>query len=303
VLSDHGQIDRGGHGGPEPVTLVEPFVLTGAAVKPGDYGNVNMVDVAPTLATLLGTNIPASNEGHVLTDMLTLTPEQNVAIQNALTTQQPILFSAYTKAIGSTYTIGSGEVVTATQTAMELARLSRLAKERIWRNMLAAFLIFVPAYLMFLRKDKKVLWPLAGALVYVLLFNLRYAVIDGRTYSLASVEGATWLITYGATTASVAAILGWLIPMFGLKAFKAGPRRAAEVTLGYVWFTLYLLAVPILLSFAVNGPLVVLTLPEFYSLFVGLLSMIQALFVAAVGLLLTGAASGIGVLVPRFAKK
>ena len=30
VLSDHGQIDRGGHGGQDPITLVEPFVLAGA---------------------------------------------------------------------------------------------------------------------------------------------------------------------------------------------------------------------------------------------------------------------------------
>ncbi len=38
VISDHGQIDRGGHGGPEPITLVEPFVLAGAGVVPGNYG-------------------------------------------------------------------------------------------------------------------------------------------------------------------------------------------------------------------------------------------------------------------------
>ena len=28
--SDHGQIDRGGHGGNEPIVLLEPFVLAGA---------------------------------------------------------------------------------------------------------------------------------------------------------------------------------------------------------------------------------------------------------------------------------
>ena len=29
ALSDHGQIDAGGHGGHETVTLTEPFVLAG----------------------------------------------------------------------------------------------------------------------------------------------------------------------------------------------------------------------------------------------------------------------------------
>ena len=299
VISDHGQINHGGHGGPEPVTLVEPFVLTGAGVVPGNYGDLNMVDVAPTLAALLGTNIPASNQGHVLINMLTLTSEQDVVIQDALKAQQFQLLTAYTSAIGSTAKIGNGEVVSATQTAMNQARLARLGNERIWRNVLATFLAILPGYLLFLRKNKRHFWLIAGSVLYVLLFNLRYAVIDGRTYSLASIEGATWLITYSATTAAVAVVLGWLVPMFGQRAFKAGPRKAAETTLGYIWFTIYLLALPVLLSFAINGFTVIWTLPEFYTLFFGLLSLIQSLFVAAIGLVLIGLASGTSWLVCR----
>jgi hypothetical protein len=302
VISDHGQIDQGGHGGPEPITLIEPFVLTGAAVIPGQYGDVNMVDVAPTLATLLGTNIPAINEGHVLTDMLTLSPEQNVTIQDALILQQSRLFNAYTSTIGSTASVSAGEVVSATQTAMKQAHDGRLAGERVWRNMVAVLLALLPAYILFIRKNKKVLWLAAGALVYILLFNFRYAILDGRTYSLASVESATWLITYTATTSAIAVILAWLVPMLGLRAFKSGPRRAAEITLGYAWFTVYLLALPILLSFAINGAIITWTLPEFYTLFLGLLSIIQWIFVAAVGLVLTGLSALISLLVLRTAK-
>ena len=47
VCSDHGQIDPGGHGGIEPVVLTEPFILAGVGVKPGSYGDIQMVDVAP----------------------------------------------------------------------------------------------------------------------------------------------------------------------------------------------------------------------------------------------------------------
>src|SRR4030065_541414 len=50
VVSDHGQIDRGGHGGQDPIVLLEPFVLAGKGVIPGDYGDIDMVDVAPTIA-------------------------------------------------------------------------------------------------------------------------------------------------------------------------------------------------------------------------------------------------------------
>jgi hypothetical protein len=300
VISDHGQIDRGGHGGPEPVTVLEPFVLAGAGVLPGSYGDVNMVDVAPTLAALLGTNIPASSQGHVLTNMLTLTSEQDGTLQPALKLQQSQLFAAYTKAIVSTASVGTGEIVSATQTAMNQARLVRLGNERIWRNVLAAFLAILPGYLLILRKDRKVLWLFAGAVFFVLIFNLRYAIINGLTYSLTSFDqGATYLLSYNATTATLAVILGWLVPMFGLRAFNAGPRKAAETALGYLWFTIYLLALPILLSIAINGFVVTWTLPEWYTLFIGLLSLIQSLVVAALGLLLVGLSAGIGWLAAR----
>jgi hypothetical protein len=49
---------RGGHGGQDPITLIEPFVMVGAGVKPGEFADINMVDIAPTVAALLGANIP-----------------------------------------------------------------------------------------------------------------------------------------------------------------------------------------------------------------------------------------------------
>ena len=295
VTSDHGQIDRGGHGGPEPITLVEPFVLAGAAVIPGNYGDVSMVDIAPTLAALLGTNIPATNQGHVLSNMLVLTSGQETAIQAALKSQQSQLFSDYSSAINSTAIVANGEIVSATQEAMSQARLARLGSERIWRNVLAALLAILPGYLLFLRRDKKSLWFLAGAVLYVGLFNLRYAVIDGLTYSLASFnQGATYLLTYNATTAAAGVILAWLVPMFGLRAFQSGPRKAAETALAYTWFTLYLLALPILLSFSINGFTIIWTLPEWHTLFLGLLALVQSLIVSLVGLFLVGVAAGVG---------
>lgn len=288
VISDHGQIDRGGHGGPDPVTLIEPFVLAGKGIVPGSYGNVNMTDIAPTLAALLGTSIPASNQGHVLIDMLTLPSERNVSIQNALIIQQTQLLKVYTKAIGSSINIGDGEIVSATETALKQAIQARLSSERIWRNMLAAFLAILPGYILFVRKDRKALWLMAGAILYVVLFNLRYAIIDRRTYSLASIEGANWLIIYTGTIAFVAGLIAWLVPMIGLRAFAAGSHKTIVTTLGYIWFVMYLLALPILLSLAINGLSVTWTLPEWNTMFIGLLSLIQWLFVALAGLFLTG---------------
>jgi hypothetical protein len=299
VISDHGQINRGGHGGPDPVTLVEPFVLAGNRIVPGVYGNINMVDVAPTLAVLLGTNIPASNQGHVLIDMLSLPSGENIAVQNAWKLQQSQLYNVYTKDIGFVAAVGSGEIVTSTQSALNQATQARLSSERIWRNVLAVFLAIIPGYICIIRKDKKVLWMLAGAILYILLFNLRYALIDGHTYTMASVDSASGLITYSAITATVAILVGWLLPMFGLHAFSSGAKKAINTTLGYMWVTIYLLALPILLSFAINGVLVTWTLPEWYTLFIGLLCLIQTLAIALVGLFMTGIIAAIRRIIPQ----
>jgi predicted AlkP superfamily pyrophosphatase or phosphodiesterase len=40
VLSDHGQIDSGGHGGQETVVLTEPYFFTGNGIIPGNYPDI-----------------------------------------------------------------------------------------------------------------------------------------------------------------------------------------------------------------------------------------------------------------------
>jgi predicted AlkP superfamily pyrophosphatase or phosphodiesterase len=100
VISDHGQIDTGGHGGQDPIVLMEPFVMAGKGVIPGNYGDVQMVDVAPTVASILGTSIPATNQGHPLVAMYDFSLDQVDAINNQLSTQQSQLARLYQEAIG-----------------------------------------------------------------------------------------------------------------------------------------------------------------------------------------------------------
>jgi hypothetical protein len=221
--------------------------------------------------------------------MLTLDPEQVTAIQARVKAQQAKLFEAYTTAIGQTATITESEAVaTATQSAMDHARAARLAGERVWRIVLAILLLVLPAWLIIVRRSKKTLWMAGGALLYFLLFNLRYAILDGNTYGLSSIPGQMEFILYVAATAAIALGIAWLVTILGLRAFRSGPRAAAGSTLSLVWFVLYLLAFPILLSFALNGLLPTWTLPEFTTQFLGFIAVAQCLFVAALGLLLTG---------------
>ncbi|MEW6093376.1 MAG: alkaline phosphatase family protein, partial [Chloroflexota bacterium] len=300
VVSDHGQIDQGGHGGNEPITMVEPFVAAGAGIIPGEYNDIKMVNVAPTLAVLLGTNLPASSQGRPLIEMLDISPEQSTSLLEAEKAQQATLLAAYSEAIGQPVEVEENEaVVSSTQLAMERARMGRLAQERIWRNMIALFLAIVPGYLLFLRKDKKVLWMLAGAIIYLAVFNLRYLGLDNHPYGLSWIPGLMEFVLYVAVTTSIALILGWLAAMLGLRAFRQGARRAAGSALGSVWFILYVLSIPILLNFAVNSVTSTWTLPEFSVQYLGFFALAQALFVSTIGLVLVGISALVGKLVKR----
>lgn len=300
VCSDHGQINQGGHGGQDPITLIEPFVLAGPSVKPGHYGDVQMVDVAPTLAALLGANIPASSQGHVRTEMLTFNADQVAAIQSALQAQQSKLLDAYEAAIGRRVQVKSGADVAASyQAALEAAHAARLNSERLPRIILALILALIPAVVLFLKRSRDVAFLLGGAVLYIILFNLRYAVLSGRTYSLSSVVSANELIMYSAITVLIALALSWLVTSLISGAFRRAPRLAAETALGLTFVTMYLLSLPVLWSLALNGGLVTWTLPDFLSSFLLFLSLIQILIVAVLGLALTGLTTLIAVFAKR----
>jgi predicted AlkP superfamily pyrophosphatase or phosphodiesterase len=59
------------HGTPYNYDAHIPFVLMGARIQPGEYsGAVALNDLAPTLATLVGVEIPAASVGRVLTEAI-----------------------------------------------------------------------------------------------------------------------------------------------------------------------------------------------------------------------------------------
>ncbi|MCL4820959.1 MAG: alkaline phosphatase family protein [Vicinamibacteria bacterium] len=84
VTADHGHVAEGGHGGDEPEVTAVPLVLAGAGVKTGARGRCAHLDVAPTLAALLGVAPPAAAEGRVLWEALAAEP-----LATSPTTPQP----------------------------------------------------------------------------------------------------------------------------------------------------------------------------------------------------------------------
>lgn len=95
VTSDHGHTDRGGHGGTEPLVTRVPLLLAGAAVRSGTRGRTHQIDVAPTIAVLLGLPIPASNQGRPLLEHLALSLDQARTAAARVEAQRQAFLPAY----------------------------------------------------------------------------------------------------------------------------------------------------------------------------------------------------------------
>ncbi|MEO5761084.1 MAG: alkaline phosphatase family protein, partial [Vicinamibacteria bacterium] len=85
VTADHGHRDLGGHGGDEPGVLTIPIVMAGAGIRLRVSLKAQQADIAPTVAALLGTSLPAAASGHPLSPALVMddTKAETVKVADA----------------------------------------------------------------------------------------------------------------------------------------------------------------------------------------------------------------------------
>ncbi len=81
ITADHGHVDAGGHGGDEPTVRESFLVARGDGIAPGGHARGRLVDVAPTLAALLGVSAPASCEGQTLTGVLAVDASERARLE------------------------------------------------------------------------------------------------------------------------------------------------------------------------------------------------------------------------------
>jgi len=302
VLSDHGQIDAGGHGGQDPVALLEPFVIAGAGVKPGQYADIQMVDVAPTLAALMGSSLPASTQGEVRTGMLTLSQSVLDRLPDAVRSQQSALLEDYASKFGKGSTalkLLKSTQVSDYQAVMHTLRTEKLFSDRLKRAFPVALLLAVAVTLLIRQRQKGSFAWLLGGVGFLLLFNLRYAVIDRRVYSLSSIISQDELILYVGTTAAVSLIIIWLLVNLIRKTFSGSASENGLKTVSLGFTVVFLAGLPVLASYLLNGPLVTWTLPDYLTSFLGFLGLIQILVVS----LLTPILAAITALITKLNRK
>jgi hypothetical protein len=130
VTSDHGHVDRGGHGGDEPSVMSVPLVLAGHGIRAGVTGDARQIDVAPTLATILGVPIPSSSQGDIL-DVLDGDDTARAERRRVLQAQRARADRAYVERLA-----GSGTAAA--------SRAARLAGESAARRVGAAGMAAAP---------------------------------------------------------------------------------------------------------------------------------------------------------------
>ena len=205
VTSDHGHTRTGGHGGPEESVMRVPLVMLGGPVVPGARGSCLQVDLAPTIAALLGIEIPASNEGHPLLAALRLEEAARRAILGSLHQQRKNFVERYAAVLAGTPVVSAEPASLALENGMDWnpriaaldalqdqAQEARIARER--RSRLPIFLLFlVPLFVLASLRLLGLVsgWELGAALLAaalaVVLYHALFPVV-GLQYSFSAMN-------------------------------------------------------------------------------------------------------------------
>lgn len=287
MFSDHGQIDQGGHGGHDLVTLQEPFVATGAGILPGIYDPIQMVDLAPTIAILLGTSLPSSAEGQPLVDMLALTESQKEEIKRLHYTQQANLIEAYAAALGKK-DINQIRALYNSQAEITILQRDYLVRGRLFRAILAGLIL--GAVLFFNRKSRiSVLLPmLAGSVSFLLFFHILYSLITGLPYSFSIITSPESFILDAVLKTAISFFLAAVTEGILVKIWHETPSSIVILILKFTALVMIAAGAPSFWYLIVYGTTIHTTLPDIGLLFRGMLSLVQVMTVGLSGLILTG---------------
>lgn len=290
ICSDHGHIDAGGHGGQEQVVRTEPFILTGKGIKQGDFGEVEMVDVAPTLAAILGINLPASTQGEVrvaMLDGLSTAAQESILLEGAR--QQVQLLQKYSAAIGvaipaADLTIDKTKTVSEYQHLLEKARNQRLIRERLPRLVIALAGLVLAVLLIWRLKFFQRRKYFYGALLYLFVFNLTYLVIGPGAYSYSTIVTELSFIVINGIISLLSIILVWLLLVFPDRKRISSADLAAESGIFSI-LTAAITLLPVVVHWVWDGMFVTWALPNLLFHYIALLSLVQVIFIGSSGLI------------------
>ncbi|MBI3567089.1 MAG: alkaline phosphatase family protein [Gemmatimonadetes bacterium] len=321
VTADHGHLDVGGHGGSEPEVLDIPWVMAGRGIVAGARARGEQIDVAPTLAVLLGVEIPAMAEGKPLLDALTLSPAERAEAWRALAAQRGRSYARLYHVIGRTDAPppDPDDVVTIPpmtdsahiahlDAAVARWRAAREARERSSRVPLAAALALLPLGLLAVAwragavSGSEIGHAALGTVVALAVYGVFFRAA-GLGYSFSDVNaeerlpaffGRAMALAVACGAVGVAAATWWRVR----GAERAGALALARLGLGVAAGTAYAFGVAALATHARYGVVMHWEVPNVFwgfGFYLDTLSLMAVAFMAPVLALL---AVGLGRLRP-----
>ncbi len=266
VFSDHGHLDRGGHGGSERVVTTQPFVMVGAGVVAQKMaGEMPMVDVAPSVAALLGLPLPASAQGAPLWEGIQWQPGQRARAAQAWSAQQEGLVSAYRAAVGGDANLGD-------------------EPRRPERVLSALVLLGLAAWAAWHWRGPDTFAVIQAALIYALSFHVLHSFVFGLDYTISWVAGSEDLLIHVGICTAAAFLAAWLYLRRRLAQEKRPSGARQALLLGAA--VMAVAAGLVTAHLAWNGPWPTTYLPEAVTFFLGLLGLVQILFIGPLAALL-----------------
>lgn len=220
VTADHGHLSHNngggsGHGGWEPEVVKVPFVMAGKGVARGPLSPGQQVDVAPTIAALLGVVVPREAQGRVMWDALNVSAEDRAVKEVARAQAYARFAGVYSKTVlegghrdyGEEVRRTAFESLASAETALsegdydrafeearsavdgfsmanELVRRGRATSDRIARLVPGLVVLVGMAMLWWKIAGERRLLTFALALVFLVLDHGSYKLVFGRHYSM-----------------------------------------------------------------------------------------------------------------------
>ncbi len=249
VTADHGHTNRGGHGGIEPEVLSVPLILAGAGVEPGANANdAHLIDIAPTVATLLGIPAPGHGLGRTLVELLALAPA----------TRDARLAADATRLATTRSVVARAEAAAAVDVEQRRAlRIGLVGAAAVLATLGAVLLI----RRRLMRLDVRVL------LVSVPAFSVAYYAmigVAGQGFSPSLVPAQGHIAVVMAKYGIAAMVVQLLVSLWALRDQGSLTERLAKAN-GIAWMGLMLAMIPAGLAWAFLPPPYI-TLPGAHSL-------------------------------------